>query len=294
MDKDDGWIMVEDEFYTVAQSFTKHLHHAEYTKRKREAKAQTAAALSAIERPTDGRTSIPKELQRRKDAEALAARQKAGLDELEGPRPDASGEPEDEDQDDTWAGTHLHGLMASPRKSRSLVGGHAMKSSTRAAAGFGQTSQSSTHVQAGNIPSSPPLQADAQAIEILDETASEEDLDADCEILATPTATRVTGKPSSAQPMSSKDSWETNSRRQENARSDTIVSMQANKPRKETKSRVQMLFDELDELPEPPESNKTISDKKNTSSGKSSTNDTSKNDNLASKSRFNNVPTFLV
>lgn len=285
--------MVEDEFYAVAQSFTKHLHHAEYTKRKREAKAKTAAAISAIERPTDQQTAIPRELQRRKDAEALAARQKAGLEELEGLRSNANDEPEEEDQDDSWAGTHLHGLMTSPRKSRSLVGGHAMKSSTRAAAGFGQTSQSSNRGHAGIIPSSPPVRADAPAIEILDETASEEDLDQDYEILATPTARRFTGKPTTAQPASSEDSRETNTRVQ-NTRSVAPVSTRVKKPRRETKSRVQMLFDELDELPEPSESDQSISDKKNNSAGESSTNDTSKNDNLASKSRFNNVPTFIV
>jgi hypothetical protein len=140
--------MVEDEFYTIAQSFTQHLHYAEYIRRKKEAKAQSTEALNDIQRPTDGRTQLPKEAVRRKEAEALAARQKAGLAHLEEPE----AEKNDSDDDDTWAGTHLHGLLTSPRKSRSLVGAHAMKSSTRAAAGFRQAAGANSDRAAASVP----------------------------------------------------------------------------------------------------------------------------------------------
>ncbi|KAK5998549.1 hypothetical protein PT974_00929 [Cladobotryum mycophilum] len=43
--------MVEDEFLHIAQSFTAHLHRAEYDRLKALARAQNAAAISEIERP---------------------------------------------------------------------------------------------------------------------------------------------------------------------------------------------------------------------------------------------------
>ena len=126
--------MVEDEFYAVAQTFTQHLHHAEYLRRRKQVKAENAAGIVEIERPTDGRTPLPNEVERKREAEALRERQKAGLAQIG----DGGVDGRDEDEDDErWAGTHLHGLMTSPRKVRSLVGAHAPKSCTRAAAGFG-------------------------------------------------------------------------------------------------------------------------------------------------------------
>lgn len=256
--------MVEDEFYAVAQTFTQHLHHAEYVRRKKEAKAKSTTEISGIERPTDGRTQAPKELQQRKDTETLRARQKAGLELVEeSNEPKGNTQDEDED-DDAWAGTHLHGLMTSPRKARQLLGAHAMKSSTRAAAGFGQTSQSSNHgVSAGTSQPSSSLQENPQTIHILDETASEEDLEEDLEA--------------------------------DVVELDTPVPARTKKPNEKIKSKVEMLFDELDELPEPSDSNRYIPHKKiHSTSGNLSTNGASDNSNSSSKSRFNNVPTFIV
>ncbi|GES60209.1 hypothetical protein ATEIFO6365_0002054100 [Aspergillus terreus] len=143
LDHDDIYMMVEDEFYAVAQSFTQHLHYAEYVRRKKEAKRQNADAIRQLARPTDGVTPVSAEMKRRDTAEALAERQNRGLEEMRPNRPRVDSEEEagvdedDEDEDDdAFAGTSLHGLMTSPRKARSLVGMQGVKSTTRAAAGF--------------------------------------------------------------------------------------------------------------------------------------------------------------
>jgi hypothetical protein len=50
-DADDIFMIVEDEFQTVAQSFTHHLHHAEYVRMKKKART-VPPPTSAI--PLDG------------------------------------------------------------------------------------------------------------------------------------------------------------------------------------------------------------------------------------------------
>lgn len=296
--------MVEDEFYAIAQSFTQHLHYAEYIRRKKEAKAQNTEAINKIPRPTDGRTKLPKEAERRKEAEALAARQKAGLAQLGVPEGDKD---DSEDDDDTWAGTHLHGLMTSPRKSRTLVGMHSLKSSTRAAAGFGQAAGSSSDRAAAGAPSS--RAAAAHIVEILEETASDDDMDMDGETasdedddldgqarrvtIPQPKRLKTHGPTRAAQPKNPRSSREVIHTRptikQEKAQATPA-------PAKGFKSRVQMLFDDLDELPEPSPSNTSSNSdmKKDPSSTNSIIQSGPANDNLESKkSRFNDVPTFL-
>ncbi|KAL5691441.1 hypothetical protein EMGR_006927 [Emarellia grisea] len=123
-DNDDIYMMVEDEFYAMAQTFTKHLHYAEYVKRKKEAKLQNAAAIKDLARPTDGVTPRSEETKRKEAAATLSARQRAGLEKMGGTRPqlDSDKEEDDTDEDDGLAGTSLGYLMTSPRKARSLVG----------------------------------------------------------------------------------------------------------------------------------------------------------------------------
>ncbi|TQB70371.1 hypothetical protein MPDQ_000637 [Monascus purpureus] len=191
LDNDDIYVMVEDEFYAVAQTFTRNLHYAEYVRRKKEAKLRNEATIRGISRPTDGVTSMTDETRRRKVSEALSARQKAGLNQTMGKRPRVDSEDErdgleaedaEEDGDGLWAGTSLHNLMMSPRSARSLVGLQGVKSSTRAAAGYSQTSNSSRS-RTGNAGFSSPLrrpQAETPRpvpIEVDDDTASEEDDD---------------------------------------------------------------------------------------------------------------------
>ena len=145
LDRDDIYIMVEDEFQAVAKTFTQHLHHAEYVRLKNLAKNQNASAISSISRPVDSITKMREETKRRKGAEARSAKQKTALQQIMGPahrrRPQTAtdeSESEEEKPDDPWVGTTLQGLMTkSPRKAQtSLIGLQSVKSSTRAASGY--------------------------------------------------------------------------------------------------------------------------------------------------------------
>ncbi|RDW78660.1 uncharacterized protein DSM5745_05512 [Aspergillus mulundensis] len=151
LDEDDLYIMVEDEFYTVAQTFTQHLHYAEYVRRKKEAKLQNADTIADIARPTDGVTRMSAELTKKIAAEELKAQQDNALDAALGNQPardqDAGDDPETEA---SWAGTHLQNLLLSPRRVRSLAALRKVRSSTRAAAGFSQSSGLGTDSGLGN------------------------------------------------------------------------------------------------------------------------------------------------
>ena len=131
-DKDDVYIMVEDELLSVAKLFTQHLHHAEYMRMKEQAKARKLA-LGEIPRPTDTRTPMSSEVKGRKVAETK--RKKCSdilvkLMEQDEPsvRPFArdgnNGDDDDDDNDDEsleidpWVGTSLQGLMSDGKRSR--------------------------------------------------------------------------------------------------------------------------------------------------------------------------------
>ncbi|KAJ5587121.1 uncharacterized protein N7459_002886 [Penicillium hispanicum] len=295
--------MVEDEFYAVAQSFTQHLHYAEYVRRKKEAKAQSAAAIGDLERPTDGRTAMPKGLQRRRDAEELAARQKAGLEQVEGQEENTNGDGTDDD-DDTWAGTHLRELITSPRKLRSLVGARELKSSTRAAAGFGQApsvNNARSQLAAGSPPAALSRAIAVQVMEVdNDETASEDDdLDGQAHLAAMPSTAQPERDASPEILM--KSDFRVQRRRQNdpkntprfeeaNPSSTGISAIQTPK----FKSRVQSLFDDLDELQEQPRPTNNSDKKREVSSAEDTTKISSEDNNLTPKSRFKDVPTFLV
>lgn len=297
--------MVEDEFYAIAQSFTQHLHYAEYIRRKKEAKTQRTEAMNDIQRPTDGRTKLPKEAERRKEAEALAARQKAGLAQLRNPEEDK--DDSDDGDDDSWAGTHLHGLMTSPRKSRSLVGTHAVKSSTRASAGFGQAASSSSNRAAAGAALS--RAAAAHVVEVNEETASDDDADLagetasdeddDLDGKARPITIHQSKRPQSHGSTKTARLQDSKRNRESISTGPKIKEMReqvAPKLANGFKSRVQMLFDDLDELPEPSRFNasSTSDMKKATSSTNNNPQNDPETDNLESKkSRFNDVPTFL-
>ncbi len=169
--------MVEDEFYSVAQSFTQHLHYAEYIRRKKEAKAKNADTIADIARPTDGGTPMSDEIKKKYAAEDLKTRQKEGIDGALGKQ---AGDGRDEDAGDdfeaenSWAGTHLQDLMLSPRRVRSLVGLQKVKSSTRAAAGFSQSS--GLRCDDGLTSSSPGKVGNKEPV-ALEETTDDDDLD---------------------------------------------------------------------------------------------------------------------
>ncbi|MCJ1436527.1 hypothetical protein MMC27_005906 [Xylographa pallens] len=145
LDRDDIYIMVEDEFHAVAKQFTQHLHHAEYKRLKNLAKIRNASAITTISRPTDSITEMREETKKRKNSESKAAKQKIALAHIKGQaaakRPREGSEVESDVEitrgDGLWAGTTLHGLMTSPsRKQTSLTGLQGVLSSTRAAAGY--------------------------------------------------------------------------------------------------------------------------------------------------------------
>lgn len=131
-DHDDIYIMVEDEFHAVAQTFTQHLHHAEYQRLKK--KARDAAPPTF--KPTE---AMRAEARKRMEAGALQARQKHALGNLTN-GVNLSADEDEEQEDDPWLGTSLAGLMADAgnQKKTALVGLEKIQSSTRAAKGFGR------------------------------------------------------------------------------------------------------------------------------------------------------------
>ncbi|KAF5123649.1 hypothetical protein E5D57_011565 [Metarhizium anisopliae] len=94
---DDRYRMVEDELLATAGLFTAHLHRAEYTRLKRLAAAQNAAAIREMERPVVPGPATATATRRRGRAARTAARR--GLVRGEGTR----------------GGSSLQGLMETPR-----------------------------------------------------------------------------------------------------------------------------------------------------------------------------------
>jgi hypothetical protein len=136
-DADDIFMVVEDEFQTVAQSFTHHLHHAEYVRMKK--KARTASPpISTI--PLDGMRA---ETRNRLEAKNLSSRQSRAIKDMIGVTGLASPEEEEEEEEkanDPWQGTSLAGLMSKDgtQARTALIGLEQIPSSTRAARGFGR------------------------------------------------------------------------------------------------------------------------------------------------------------
>ncbi|CAG7949190.1 unnamed protein product [Penicillium nalgiovense] len=298
---DDGWIMVEDEFYAVAQTFTQHLHHAEYLRRRKQVKAENAAGIGEIERPTDGRTPVSNEVERKREAEVLRERQKAGLAQIG----DGGVDGRDEDEDDErWAGTHLYGLMMSPRKVRSLVAAHAPKSSTRAAAGFGQPpTLGSGRARVNSIGSvtAPSRAPEVPNLQVDEETASGsddgDDLDLGTQpvVLPPPKRTNTTLQKSQAHDQTTPRA-QLPSKIQSTSTSKPKARLAHGRPSPANayKSRVQSLFDDLDELPESSRINNSISNKPREPPARQSPITGGGNNLDAKKSRHNEVPTFLV
>ncbi|KAA8648278.1 hypothetical protein EYZ11_009992 [Aspergillus tanneri] len=294
-DNDDIYMMVEDEFYAVAQTFTKHLHYAEYRRRKKEAKLQNAAAIQDLARPTDGVTPVSDATKRRETADALSTRQKAGLEKIQSKRPAVDSETSDDDieddlaLDETFAGTSLHDLMMSPRKAKSLVGMQGIKSSTRAAAGFSQASNNGAGVTRADHEG-----ADGNGGE---ETASEDD-DLDLDV-KTPTATiphpraRFIGSDSK---VSKLGSCPLSSRSIDDRETKPLQSMGTKyKTHAALKSKKRSLVDDFDELPEPHNSYRQTPSGATSSINKPQQKNQSDNDlKSKKKSRLNEVPMFLL
>lgn len=318
-------MMVEDEFYAVAQTFTQHMHYAEYIRRTKEAKAQNAARIQDIARPTDGVTPMSEDKRKRKEAEVLAERQKEGLGQLQdenGGDAEKAGVLEEDVllQDDSLAGTSLYDLMMSPRKVRSLVGSRGIKSTTRAAAGYVQTLQQSGS-SAGALPSSPLGHgAREQQYTMADETASEDDYD-DLDLNVQPATTfnrtlqdikaHKTEQSEPAKPSIAPTKYVSHEPvKTTQPKTTPSISARNINPPTIPQPRKRMLFDdEFDRLPEPkPNNNVSIREtptQRDPSSSSSSTGNKQSPSNpgggvdnktkLESKrSRLNEVPTFLL
>lgn len=188
-ENDDIYVMVEDEFLATAQTFTKHLHQEEYERRKKQARVRNASTIGAggLARPTDPRAKMSAETRKNIEAQDAAKRHKAALDDMmdgaERPAVDSEediGATDDDRDDDPWVGTHLHGLMTSPRTSRSLIGLQGVKSNTRAAFGYSNAcarrETSPTAAAQARVGSRAPVRSH---IDLVEETASGEDDDDD-------------------------------------------------------------------------------------------------------------------
>jgi len=134
---DEKWMMVEDEFNSIASTFTRHLHAEEYKKLKKLAAQKSVKTVADLPRPTDSITTLSKEAQMRKQAEKKREQMKKAASKHPG-----HNEPAGSDEEETpmlFIDRHLAGLMqASPgaRAPKRILHTDSTKSHTRAAAGF--------------------------------------------------------------------------------------------------------------------------------------------------------------
>jgi hypothetical protein len=130
-ENDDKYRMVEDEFLTVAQKFTVHLHAAEYKRQQAQVKVRNADAIRSISRPVT--TKMPEQTKRKVEAIERSLAQRKALEGLK------SKDSDESDSELPYVGTALHSFMDSPRKKAvSLLREGSIATSTRAAAGFKQ------------------------------------------------------------------------------------------------------------------------------------------------------------
>jgi hypothetical protein len=191
MENDDKWRMVEDEFLTVAQTFTVHLHAAEYKRQQKMVKSRNADTINSISRPVTGK--MPEHTKRKLEAVARAKNQKSAVEEV------AFRKAEDDDDSDDggglpYFGTTLHGLMDSPRKkATSLAKSGTIIATTRAAAGF---KQSAAQLKPGQKQESPQSKVAIRAAkktqpDDLGTESSEDDDDLDAPIPAPKLSTHI-------------------------------------------------------------------------------------------------------
>ena len=154
MECDDKYRMVEDEFLTIAQKYTVHLHAAEYKRQEKMVKARNAETISSISRPVTDR--MPDHTRRRVESVARSKTQRNAIEGLLEEKAVAD-DTDDSDEDGLpYIGTTLHGLMDSPRrKAASLSKVGSVRTATRAAAGFQKPAQSkmnSSQITASDSP----------------------------------------------------------------------------------------------------------------------------------------------
>ncbi|KAL5337720.1 hypothetical protein BJX70DRAFT_225479 [Aspergillus crustosus] len=320
LDRDDIYMMVEDEFYTVAQTFTQHLHYAEFIRRKKEAKLQNAATIADIARPTDGTTPMSEELKKKYAAEELHAKKKEGLDAMYGKQADDDDAGDDLEEENSWAGTHLQDLMLSPRRSRALVGTQGIRSATRAAAGFVQSSgvrgNKDEGGNRGRVEEAP------MAVATQNETTDDDDdldfgvrqaaptvlqrnLGASTSTSASVRSSTVQAKPPLAntrrvQPIiaitrPTPDSIWSTGKNQPSENTKKEASESSNMLSSTTQTKRRLNFDDFDDFSELPELRKpSVQPQRRRSDLLNTQQKKLKKDTGSKKSRLNEVPTFLV
>jgi hypothetical protein len=191
IDHDDKYRIVEDEFLSIAQRFTVHLHAAEYKRQQKMVKSRNADTINSISRPVTGK--MPDQTRRRVEAVSRAKAQKAVLAGLLGKGAGNGDVSDDSDDADglPYVGTTLHGLMDSPRrKAASLTKLGIIAATTRAAAGFKQPAAQSKSGQLAALQSPRPKgalprgQAPQRNHDSTTESESEDDDDLDAPIPA--------------------------------------------------------------------------------------------------------------
>lgn len=170
LDEDDIYMLVEDEFQAIAQSYTGHLHHAEYkrlmklAREKKEEQQRAGMILLGGKRIPD---NVSGETKQRLKRELLKERQSSGLKSMSGVGLLAGSGDEDSDEEareavlareekkvgDMWAGTALSGLMSwePGQEKTSLMGLEKISGETRASKGFGPSRTRDESLGAGEV-----------------------------------------------------------------------------------------------------------------------------------------------
>lgn len=181
LDHDDKFRMVEDELLTIAQTFTTHLHAAEYKRQQKMVKSRNADTIDSISRPVAGK--MPDHTRRRVEAVARAKAQQEGLEGLLGKKNKDGGISDDSDEDVglSYIGTTLYGLMDSPRKKAALISNEIPRTATtRAAAGFNKPAIKNKTSKKSAVESPKPkvTRQDSFKDEVDSDTSDDDDLDA--------------------------------------------------------------------------------------------------------------------
>lgn len=136
-------MIVEDELQAVAQTFTAHLHHAEYKRLVKRAREAPPKALLVPDSPMTKHTRKRLERDLLHDGQQRAL-QDIGVGQKSGVR--------EENVEDPWRGTSLAGLIASgSQEKRSLKGLDRLPSATRAAQGYSRPQEAEDHVSEDEV-----------------------------------------------------------------------------------------------------------------------------------------------
>lgn len=128
---DEKWMMVEDEFYSMASTFTKHLHATEYKQLKKLAAMKSVETITALPRPTGNITTMTKQAQKN--------REQIGKTATRSTAPKENSKSDEEESPMQFMDRHLAGLMQgspSARAPKRILRVDKAKSHTRAAAGY--------------------------------------------------------------------------------------------------------------------------------------------------------------